>query len=210
VTEEPNLTPTPEESPAPVEGAGATAPGSAGEPTPVADPTPAPEPVAAPEAAGLTLGEAAPGEEAAAPQAEGEPTARRRKRPNDPYLWGTGRRKAAVARVRIRPGDGKFEVNKRPVDDFFRRDVDRTTVRQPLEVTEASGKFDVFVNVRGGGTTGQAGAVVLGLARALEQADSSFIQPLRQHHLLSRDARKVERKKYGQRGARRRFQFSKR
>ena len=132
------------------------------------------------------------------------------KEPKEPFVWGTGRRKAAVARVRIRPGDGAFTVNKRKVNEFFCLDRDRAVVRQPLEVTDSVKSFDVFVNVGGGGMTGQAGAVVLGLARALAKSDADFEPKLREHNLLSRDPRRVERKKYGQRGARRRFQFSKR
>lgn len=128
----------------------------------------------------------------------------------NPYVWGTGRRKTAVARVRIKPGEGKFLINKKEVDDFFRLVPDRSAVRKPLEVTDSAKRFDVFVNVRGGGTTGQAGAIVLGLARALKATNAEYEGALREHQLLTRDARKVERKKYGQRGARRRFQFSKR
>lgn len=127
-----------------------------------------------------------------------------------PYVWGTGRRKASVARVRIRPGEGAFLINKRKVDDYFKIDKDRQAVRTPLEVTETGKSIDVFVNVGGGGISGQAGAVVLGLARALAKAHSDYEPKLREHNLLTRDPRKVERKKYGQRGARRRFQFSKR
>lgn len=128
----------------------------------------------------------------------------------NPFIWGTGRRKTAVARVRIKPGTGKFLVNKREVDNFFCVDKDRSAVRTPLSVTDAGKAFDVFVNVRGGGISGQAGAVVLGLARALAKANASYEPKLREHNLLTRDSRKVERKKYGQSGARRRFQFSKR
>jgi len=135
---------------------------------------------------------------------------RKKKRPNDPHTWGTGRRKSAVARVRIRPGDGKFVVNKKEVDEYFRLDRDRHAVRVPLQLTDTSKTMDVFVNVGGGGTTGQTGAVVLGLSRALAQLNPEFNLKLREHDLLKRDPRKVERKKYGQRGARRRFQFSKR
>ena len=127
-----------------------------------------------------------------------------------PFIWGMGRRKSAVARVRIRPGDGKFLVNKREVDRFFCIDKDRRAVRTPLNVTETTKSMDVFVNVRGGGISGQAGAVVLGLARALLKADADYEPKLREHNLLRRDPRKVERKKYGQPGARKRFQFSKR
>lgn len=126
------------------------------------------------------------------------------------YFWGTGRRKTAVARVRVRPGSGKFEVNKKTYDEYFRLDNDRANVLAPLQATETLGKVDVFVNVRGGGTTGQAGAVVLGLARALKTANSQYDHVLRDGGYLTRDARMVERKKYGRAGARRSFQFSKR
>ena len=129
---------------------------------------------------------------------------------NAPFIWGTGRRKASVARVRIRPGDGEFLINKRKVDDFFRIDRDRAAACRPLEVTDTKKDYDVFVNVGGGGITGQSGAVMLGLARALVKADAQYEPKLREHQLLHRDPRRVERKKYGQRGARRRFQFSKR
>ena len=126
------------------------------------------------------------------------------------FIWGTGRRKASVARVRIRPGDGKFVVNKRELKDYFVLAKDREAILTPLEVTEAGKSVDVFVNVNGGGVTGQAGAVLLGLARALAKADADHLPKLREKNLLHRDPRRVERKKYGQRGARRRFQFSKR
>ena len=115
------------------------------------------------------------------------------------YCWGTGRRKRAVARVRLRPGAGKMIINKKKID-----------VRAPLERTETTTMYDVWVNVKGGGTTGQAGAVVLGIARALFRADSDTYDALRAGGFLTRDSRKVERKKYGRRGARRSFQFSKR
>ncbi len=128
----------------------------------------------------------------------------------NPYIWGLGRRKRAVARVRIKPGDGKFLINQREVDEFFGVDIHRQQVHKPLVTTEATKSYDVFVNVCGGGITGQAGAISLGLARALVKADPSFEPKLREQDLMTRDARKVERKKYGQRGARRRFQFSKR
>ena len=142
-----------------------------------------------------------------------EPTATPAKTPpssNEPYVWGTGRRKRAVARVRLRLGEGKFLINKREVDEFFCIDRDRMAVRRPLEVTDTSKSYDVFVNVGGGGITGQTGAVVLGLARALVKANRDYEPKLREYNLLTRDPRKVERKKYGRRGARRRFQFSKR
>ena len=129
---------------------------------------------------------------------------------NVPFVWGTGRRKAAVARVRVRPGEGEFLINKRKVDKFFALDKDRQAARRPLEVCGATNTMDVFVNVRGGGTTGQAGAVLLGVARALAKANADYAPKLKEYNLLSRDPRRVERKKYGQPGARRRFQFSKR
>lgn len=134
----------------------------------------------------------------------------KKSRVNNPYIWGTGRRKTSVARVRIKAGAGQFKVNDRDVDKFFCVERDRQSVRIPLSVTDALKSFDVFVNVKGGGTSGQAGAVVLGLARALAKANPSFEPKLREHNLLTRDAREVERKKYGRSGARRRFQFSKR
>jgi small subunit ribosomal protein S9 len=112
--------------------------------------------------------------------------------------------------VRIRLGEGKFLINEREVADFFRLERDRMAVRKPLEVTDSIKSYDVFVRVEGGGTTGQAGAVVLGLARALAESNPDFEAKLREHRLLTRDPRKVERKKYGRAGARRRFQFSKR
>jgi len=126
------------------------------------------------------------------------------------YYWGTGRRKSSVARVRIRPGDGKLLINKRELADYFRREQDRLAVKAPLKAVQAERSFDVFVNVGGGGTTGQSGAVSLGIARALKNYSEDYIQTLRDTGHLTRDSRMVERKKYGQRGARRRFQFSKR
>ncbi len=125
------------------------------------------------------------------------------------FTWGTGRRKAAVARVRIRPGEGKFIINERPMDEYFPREGDRLAINTALTISGAA-KWDIFVNVHGGGLTGQTGAVVLGLARALIKADPACESSLRDKGLLTRDARKVERKKYGRAGARRSFQFSKR
>ncbi len=126
------------------------------------------------------------------------------------YWWGTGRRKTSVARVRIRPGTGKLIVNKKEVDVYFTRDQDRKAVSAALKLFHAEKLFDVFVNVRGGGNTGQAGAALLGVARALRSYDENYGVPLRDNGLLTRDPRMVERKKPGQAGARRRFQFSKR
>ena len=130
--------------------------------------------------------------------------------PDGHWWWGTGRRKTAVARVRIRPGDGKFQVNKKAHDTYFTEDRDRADLMNVLDKTNTTGSLDVHVNVRGGGYMGQAGAIVLGLARALRRYDERLEPILRSNAFLSRDPRKVERKKYGQRGARRRFQFSKR
>jgi small subunit ribosomal protein S9 len=126
------------------------------------------------------------------------------------YWWGTGRRKTSVARVRIRPGSGKLIVNKKELDDFFKREQDRRSVLAPLKSVHAEKSFDVFINVKGGGTTGQAGASLLGIARALRTYDENYIQALRDGGHLTRDPRMVERKKPGQSGARKRFQFSKR
>ncbi|MHC4648323.1 MAG: 30S ribosomal protein S9 [Planctomycetota bacterium] len=126
------------------------------------------------------------------------------------YWWGTGRRKSSVARVRIRPGEGKLMINKREMGDYFPREQDRRAVLAPLNAVEALKSFDVFANVRGGGTSGQSGAVSLGIARALKNYDENYIQSLRDGGHLTRDSRMVERKKYGQSGARKRFQFSKR
>lgn len=126
------------------------------------------------------------------------------------YWWGTGRRKTAVARVRIRPGSGKFLINQREVNEFFREPRDQGDAAAPLEATKTQGKIDVLVSVEGGGMTGQAGAVKLGLSRALLAYDPTLEPVLRENDLLTRDSRKVERKKPGQAGARKRFQFSKR
>lgn len=130
--------------------------------------------------------------------------------PTSGVYWGVGRRKAAVARVRVLPGDGKIIINRKPLDEFFRLDQDRSMVRAPLLATKTDRGLDVFVNVKGGGLTGQSGAIRMGLARALVEADKRFESVLRERQYLTRDARVVERKKYGKRKARRSFQFSKR
>jgi small subunit ribosomal protein S9 len=130
--------------------------------------------------------------------------------PRKHYFWGTGRRKRSVARVRIRAGEGKIEINKKPLEKYFAEDKDRIDVVAPLKATETFGKVDIFVNVKGGGYTGQAGAIVLGIARALKVANPEYDNVLRAGGYLTRDSRMVERKKYGRRGARRSFQFSKR
>jgi len=126
------------------------------------------------------------------------------------YWWGTGRRKSSVARVRIKPGEGKLLVNKKELGAYFARQQDRNAVLSPLQAVNAAKSFDVFINVKGGGTTGQSGAARLGIARALRNYDSSLVPTLREGGHLTRDSRMVERKKPGQSGARRRFQFSKR
>ena len=126
------------------------------------------------------------------------------------FYWGLGRRKNAVARVRLKPGEGKIIVNKKELDDYFDRQQDRNAVVSPLKAVDVKDTFDVFVNVRGGGSTGQSGATLLGIARALKNYDESFAQILRDGNYLTRDSRMVERKKPGQKGARKKFQFSKR
>ncbi len=123
---------------------------------------------------------------------------------------GTGRRKTSVARVRISPGTGKITVNKRPFEVYFPLESQRMSVQQPFVSTATAGKFDVKINVHGGGTAGQAGATRHGIARALLSSDVAFKPLLRAEGLLTRDPRMKERKKYGQPGARKRFQFSKR
>ncbi|MCG3136849.1 MAG: hypothetical protein HJJLKODD_00685 [Phycisphaerae bacterium] len=130
--------------------------------------------------------------------------------PTKHWFWGTGRRKTAVARVRIKPGTGKYIINERALDHFFTGPRDQEDAVSPLKSTGTTGKVDVHVNVHGGGTSGQAGAIKLGLARALLRANEEYLPILRDGGFLTRDARMVERKKPGQPGARRRFQFSKR
>ena len=126
------------------------------------------------------------------------------------YNYGTGRRKSAIARVFIKPGKGDIVVNDKPVDVFFSRETGRMVVRQPLVLTETLDKFDIKVNVCGGGESGQAGAVRHGITRALIDFDASLKPALSKAGLVTRDAREVERKKVGLRKARRRKQFSKR
>ena len=126
------------------------------------------------------------------------------------WYWGTGRRKTAVARVRVKGGSGAIEVNGKDFAEYFVEERDRQIILAVLDKTGLKGKVDVKVNACGGGTTGQCGATILGLGRAVLNFDSTLEAILREHAFLTRDARKVERKKYGQAGARRRFQFSKR
>ena len=123
---------------------------------------------------------------------------------------GTGRRKRAVARVFLRPGSGQMTINGRPLNEYFTTETARAMARQPLLATETADKFDVLVTADGGGTTGQAGAVRLGIARALVEFNSELRARLKEAGFLTRDPRSHERKKYGQKGARKRFQFSKR
>ena len=124
--------------------------------------------------------------------------------------YGTGRRKTSTARVFLRPGSGAMTINHRAFDAFFPTEALRTQIRQPLVLTETSDKFDVLATVAGGGVSGQAGAVRLGIARALVEYNAELRKPLKTEGLLTRDARAKERKKYGMAGARKRFQFSKR
>ena len=127
-----------------------------------------------------------------------------------PYFYGTGRRKDSVARVRVYQGTGKVTINDRDIDDYFGLETLKVIVRQPLAATETAEKFDVLVNVRGGGYTGQAGAIRHGISRALLQVDGDFRPVLKKAGFLTRDPRMKERKKYGLKAARRAPQFSKR
>ncbi|GAB1399464.1 30S ribosomal protein S9 [Aminivibrio sp.] len=127
-----------------------------------------------------------------------------------PYCWGTGRRKCALARVRVRPGDGTITINERTLEDYFPRVIWQTSATQPLKTAGLEGKVDVFVRASGGGLTGQSGAVRLGIARALLKLNPDLRPVLKKNGLLTRDSRMVERKKFGQKGARGLRQFSKR
>ena len=124
--------------------------------------------------------------------------------------YGTGKRKSSTARVHLLPGSGQVNVNKHDLSEYFKSETQRTVIRYPLAVTENLGKFDIRALVRGGGTSGQAGAIRLGIANALLQFNSELRPRLKRAGLLTRDSRIKERKKYGQKGARKRFQFSKR
>ena len=126
------------------------------------------------------------------------------------HINAIGRRKTSIARVILAPGSGKITVNRRPLEEYFPIQTLRQEVVKPLELTQSSGKYDLHVNVDGGGSTGQAGAIKLGVARALVRVSEDHRAPLRAAGLLTRDPRMVERKKYGQKKARKRFQFSKR
>lgn len=160
---------------------------------------------------GTTTGTEAP---RAAPSAEA-PAAKAaaggvRAEPRDGFYWGTGRRKASVARVRIREGAGQIQINDRDLSGFFPVPRHQSLLLGPLRRTEMLGKLDVFIRVEGGGPTGQCGAAMMGLARALVAFRPETALSLREDGYLTRDPREVERKKYGQSGARKRFQFSKR
>ena len=124
--------------------------------------------------------------------------------------YGTGKRKSSTARVRLLPGAGQVIVNKRDLSEYFKNETQRTVIRYPLAVTDNLGKFDIRAIVNGGGTSGQAGAIRLGIANALLQLNAELRPRLKRAGLLTRDSRIKERKKYGQKGARKRFQFSKR
>jgi len=124
--------------------------------------------------------------------------------------YGTGRRKSSVARVFLRPGNGDFTVNGKPFEQYFVTEAQRTTAKSPLVLTETAATFNIVVTANGGGVNGQAGAVCMGVARALEEFNSELRAKLKAEGFLRRDARGKERKKYGQKGARKRFQFSKR
>jgi small subunit ribosomal protein S9 len=128
----------------------------------------------------------------------------------DTQYYGTGRRKTSTARVYLRPGAGEVKVNKKAFDQYFPNETLRMIIRQPLQLTETANKFDILVNVTGGGPSGQAGAIRHGITRALLDFNAELRPTLKQAGLVTRDPRIKERKKYGQKGARKRFQFSKR
>ncbi len=128
----------------------------------------------------------------------------------DEFIYATGRRKTSVARVYLKPGSGDIRINHRVLEDYFGRETARMIVRQPFHVTRTLGDFDLVVNVKGGGSSGQAGAIRHGITRALMQVDEGFRGPLKKAGYVTRDPRAVERKKYGRHKARKRPQFSKR
>lgn len=127
-----------------------------------------------------------------------------------PRYYATGKRKTSVARVWISPGEGTITVNRVSLDEYFERETSKMLIREPFEITGTLGEFDVFATVKGGGKSGQAGALKHGISRALVEVNAAFREPLKRAGLLTRDARIKERKKYGQPGARKRFQYSKR
>lgn len=177
---------------------------------PVAETTiPDVAPEATPEAPQLTLGAGAPSEESGSTEPSHTPNIRGRV---DQFgvATGTGRRKTSVARVRMKTGTGVITINGRTFEEYFVLERDQNMIKAPLEKTSNLGKMDVTVRVEGGGTTGQAGATMLGVARALQALNSSLHATLAEHGYLTRDSRMVERKKYGFKKARKSFQFSKR
>jgi len=129
---------------------------------------------------------------------------------NEERYYATGKRKTSVARVWLKQGEGNIAINKRSIDDYLKRETAKMIIRQPLELTETLGKFDIYVNVRGGGMSGQAGAIKHGISKALLEVNPDFRSLLKKNGFLTRDSRAKERKKYGQPGARKRFQYSKR
>ena len=158
-------------------------------------------------ASGLTLGEGAPADESA--ELNYKPVIRG-KIDRFGAAMGTGRRKTSVARVRVKDGNGQITINDRELDDYFPTERDQQMVQAPLRATQSLGKVDVWVRVNGGGTTGQTGAIMLGIARALQARDANLHHQLAEGGYLTRDGRMVERKKYGFKKARKSFQFSKR
>ncbi len=129
---------------------------------------------------------------------------------SDERHQSTGKRKNAIARVRLQPGSGKLVINSKPIENYFGRETSRMIIMQPFELTQTIGRFDIFVNVQGGGLSGQAGAIRHGISKALLEVDSAYRSTLKAAGFLTRDSRVKERKKYGKRGARASFQFSKR
>ncbi|HZV80696.1 MAG TPA: 30S ribosomal protein S9 [Geobacteraceae bacterium] len=125
-------------------------------------------------------------------------------------FYGTGKRKSSIARVWLTPGTGVITVNSKTIDDYFGRETSKMVIRQPLELTDNVGKFDIYVTVRGGGDSGQAGAIKHGITKALLEVDAAYRAPLKQAGFITRDSRVKERKKYGKAAARKSFQFSKR
>ena len=183
------------------------------EPTEVVEPTETAEPTEAVEAGEKPVEEKTPKETPREPREPKEEVTSKTAPPlpeNTHYIWGTGRRKAAIARVRIRPGTGNITINKREMTEYFTTERDRQSVVSPLKVAGMLKSYDIWANVGGGGFTGQAGAVMLGLARALARHIPEIEHDLRSKGLLTRDSRMKERKKPGQPGARKSFQFSKR
>ena len=131
--------------------------------------------------------------------------------PKNNVFWkATGRRKSSIARVIMSTGKGSFTINNREIKEYFGRNTLKMMLEQPLDILQVNGKYDISVKVNGGGLSGQAGAIRLGIARCLEQINSNYRAPLKEAGMVTRDSRRVERKKYGQPGARKKFQFSKR